>query len=87
MLIDFKGKGRKGEKGRETSMYFCLDTHLTGEQAYNPSMCCDWYGEPFQAWEMWPSPHSEKPVGSEVPQAGPTPTDRFSCGESGLHCT
>ena len=24
------------------------------------------YGELFQAWEMWPSPHSEKPVGSEV---------------------
>ena len=23
------------------------------------------YREPFQAWEMWPSPHSEKPVGSE----------------------
>ena len=23
-------------------------------------------GEPFQAWEMWLSPHSKKPVGSEV---------------------
>ena len=45
------------------------------------------YGEPFHVWEMWPSPYSEKPVGSEVRQAGPTPMDRFSCGESGLHCT
>ena len=45
------------------------------------------YGELFQAWEMWPSPHLEKPVGSEVRQAGPTPTDRFFCGESGPHCT
>ena len=23
-------------------------------------------GEPFQVWEMWLSPHSEKPLGSEV---------------------
>ena len=28
-----------------------------------------------------------KASGCEVQQAGPTPTDRFSCGESGLHCT
>ena len=26
-----------------------------------------------------------KASGSEVQQAGPTPMDRFSCGESGLH--
>ena len=36
--------------------------------------------EPFQAWEMWPSPHSEKPVGSEVWWAEPTPMDRFPPG-------
>ena len=24
------------------------------------------YGEPWEAWEMCPSPHLEKPVGSEV---------------------
>ena len=42
------------------------------------------YRELFHVWEMWPSPHSEKPVGSEVQQAGPTPTDRFPRGESGL---
>ena len=24
------------------------------------------WGEPFQAWEIWLSPHSEKPVGSQV---------------------
>ena len=28
-----------------------------------------------------------KASGSEVWQAGPMPTDRFSRGESGLHCT
>ena len=36
------------------------------------------------------SPNVQKPFllyGSEVRQAGPTPTDRFSHGESGLHCT
>ena len=42
------------------------------------------YGEPFQVWEMWPSPHSEKPVGSEVQRAGPTPTDRVSQGNQAL---
>ena len=30
-------------------------------------------GKPFQAWEMWPSPHSEKPVGSEVWRQDPHP--------------
>ena len=30
-------------------------------------------GEPFQAWEMWLSPHSEKPVGSEVGGQDPRP--------------
>ena len=30
-------------------------------------------GEPFQAWEMWLSPHSEKPVGSEVGGQDPHP--------------
>ena len=30
-------------------------------------------GEPFQMWEMWLSPHSEKPVGSEVGGQDPRP--------------
>ena len=30
-------------------------------------------GDPFQAWEMWLSPHSEKPVGSEVGGQDPHP--------------
>ena len=30
-------------------------------------------GELFQAWEMWPSPHSEKPVGSKVGGQDPRP--------------
>ena len=30
-------------------------------------------GEPFQAWEMWLSPHSEKPAGSEVGGQDPCP--------------
>ena len=34
-----------------------------------------------------PSSHSERPVESEVWHTGPTPMDRFSRGESGLHCT
>ena len=34
-----------------------------------------------------PSPHSERPVGGEVQHTGPRPMDRFSCEESGLHCT
>ena len=46
-----------------------------------------YYRKPFQAWEMWPSPYLEKPVGSEVWWAGRTLTNRFSRGESGLHCT
>ena len=30
-------------------------------------------GELFHTWEMWPSPHSEKPVGSEVGGRDPRP--------------
>ena len=30
-------------------------------------------GELFQLWEMWLSPHSEKPVGSEVGRQDPHP--------------
>ena len=29
--------------------------------------------EPFHVWEMWFSPHSEKPVGSEVGRQDPHP--------------
>ena len=38
------------------------------------------------AWHG-PSSHLERPVESEVWHTGPTPTDRFSHGESGLHFT
>ena len=31
------------------------------------------YGELFHTWEMWLSPHSEKPVGSEVGGQDPRP--------------
>ena len=37
-------------------------------------------GEPFQAWEMWLSPHSEKPVGSEVGGQDPRPGISSSVG-------
>ena len=36
---------------------------------FSPPHC----GELFQAWEMWLSPHSEKPVGSEVGGRDPRP--------------
>ena len=60
--------------------------HFDSTQTWRQSVL---YREPFQAWEMWPSPHSEKPVGSEIPPppAEPMATDRFSCGESGPHFT
>ena len=47
----------------------------------------EYYRESFVQGYREPPPHSEKPVRNEVPQAGPTPTDRFSRGESGLHST
>ena len=31
------------------------------------------YREPFQAWEMWPSPHTEKPVGVRSGTQDPHP--------------
>ena len=34
-----------------------------------------------------PSSYAERPVEIEVRHTGPTPTDRFSHGESGLHYT
>ena len=37
-------------------------------------------GELFQAWEMWLSPHSEKPVGSEVGGQDPRPRIGFPVG-------
>ena len=58
--------------------------HFDSTQTWRQSVL---YREPFQAWEMWPSPHSEKPVGSEFHRAGLMTTDRFSRGESGLHYT
>ena len=38
------------------------------------------YGEPFQACEMGPIPHSEKPVGSEVAGQDPRPWVGFPLG-------
>ena len=37
---------------------------------YRKSITC---GELFQTWEMWLSPHLEKPVGSEVGGQDPRP--------------
>ena len=34
---------------------------------------CPECGEPSHAWEMWLSPHSEKPVGSKVGEQDPRP--------------
>ena len=47
------------------------------------------YGELlFYSWEMWFSPHLEKPEGGgQGWQAGPMSMDRFSRGKSGLYCT
>ena len=42
------------------------------------------YGEPFQAWEMWPSPHSEKPVGREVSGQDPHPRIGSPVGNEAL---
>ena len=42
-------------------------------QKQNLSTTCTTCGELFQAWEMWLSPHSEKPVGSEVGGQDPHP--------------
>ena len=44
----------------------------------------DAYGEPFQAWEMWPSPHSERPVGSEVGTQDPCPRIGSPMGNQAL---
>ena len=38
------------------------------------------------AWHG-PSSHVERPLENEVQHTGPTPMDRVSRGESGLHCT
>ena len=49
---------------------------LTENKGGNIGDCSAWHG---------PGSHSEKPVGSKVQHTGPT--DRFSRGEWGLHCT
>ena len=38
-----------------------------------PPVTISLYGEPFWVWEMWPRPHSEKRVGSEVGGQDPHP--------------
>ena len=48
-----------------------LETNLIGDRSA-------WHG---------PKSHSKMPVESKVWHTGPMPTDRFSHGESGLHCT
>ena len=69
------------------NMLFIYEPHISQSPHLQKRREKNGYGEPFQAWEMWPSPHLEKPVGSEPRQAGPMPRDRFSREESGLHCT
>ena len=39
------------------------------------SVLIDFCGELFHGWEMWLSPHSEKPVGSEVGGQDPRPAN------------
>ena len=51
---------------------------LTKNKGGNIGDCSAWRG---------PSSHSERPVESEVQHTGPTPMDRISRVESGLHCT
>ena len=43
---------------------------LSQEESASERLSC---GELFQAWEMWLSPHSEKPVGSEAGGQDPCP--------------
>ena len=41
---------------------------------------CGTSWDPFEAWEMWPSPHSEKPVRSKVGGQDPRPWTGFPVG-------
>ena len=50
---------------------------VSGKIAWILGVYC---GEPFQAWEMWLNPHSEKPVGSEVVGQDPRPWIRSPVG-------
>ena len=58
------------------NMYFTIrklsevNNVISGEAGILRRMEC---GEPLQAWKMWLSPHSEKPVGSEVGGQDPRP--------------
>ena len=63
-----------------------LDLYVYSHHLVRKVFCyCFPIGDP-SAWHG-PSSHSERPVESEVQHTRPTPTDRFSRGESGLHCT
>ena len=57
-------------KQRKSCMHSC----------FHPSSIVLFYGEPFQAWGMWLSPHSENPVGSEVGGQDPPPWIGSSVG-------
>ena len=46
---------------------------IFNKSLYSKSSKYSKFGEPFQAWEMWLIPHSEKPVGSEVGGQDPRP--------------
>ena len=52
--------------GRQTlrDLWQCKSVTLLTQK--NIFIFLDFYGEPFHAWEIWLSPHLEKPVGSEV---------------------
>ena len=51
---------------------------------YYPLTLFPLYGELFQVWETWPSPHSEKPVGSEVGRQDPRPQIGSPVGNQAL---
>ena len=51
-------------------MYLWMSPHVNSGTPFLVLRCS---GEPFQAWAMWLSPHSEKPVGSEVGGLDPRP--------------
>ena len=69
-------------------IYGLLPNHKTDQSSddnYVEEYQCGFMGD-HTVWHG-PSSHLERPVESEVRHMGPTPMNRFSCGESGLHCT
>ena len=52
--------------GLPKTFNFCKTQYLQSSIKWGTLALILDHGEPFQEWEMWLSPHSEKPVGSEV---------------------